>query len=63
MTQNDWIKVEDRLPEDEIDVLATDGLDVSIAYYALDIEEFIERGKPLMFRVKYWQPLPQPPQP
>ena len=56
---NDWISVDDRLPENRKDVLALDDQgSMAIAYY--------NRGKwnsdpDILWLVKYWQPLPEPP--
>lgn len=56
---NDWISVDDRLPENIKDVIAFDDQgSMAIAYY--------NRGKwdsdpDILWMVTHWQPLPKPP--
>lgn len=58
----EWIPVSERLPENNKNVLATDGLDVFIAWHNPEKEEWFSFDE--LFDEQYpilaWQPLPEP---
>ena len=59
-----WISVEERLPEDGIDVIVyTDrcGGNVEYAYYRHDICAWFKDCILLIYNVTHWMPLPAPP--
>ena len=59
-----WISVEERLPEDGIDVIVyTDrcGGNVEYAYYRYDICAWFKDCILLIYNVTHWMPLPEPP--
>ncbi len=70
VTVQEWISVDDRLPEYSNDgfadaVLVTDGFVQHMAYFARGGEwRFAESGEikePMWYRITHWMPLPQPP--
>ena len=69
VTVQEWISVEDRLPEDSNDgfadaVLVTDGFVQHMAYFVGGEWRFAESGEikePMWYRITHWMPLPQPP--
>ena len=62
--KGEWIPVSERLPENNKNVLATDGLDVFIAWYNpnpkkekwYSFDELFDEQYPILA----WQPLPEP---
>lgn len=59
-----WISVEERLPEDGIDVIVyTDrcGGNVEYAYYRYDICAWFKDCILLIYNVTHWMPMPAPP--
>ena len=70
VTVQEWISVEDRLPEDSNDgfadaVLVTDGFVQHMAYFVGGEWCFAESGEikePMWYRITHWMPLPQPPE-
>lgn len=69
VTVQEWISVEDRLPEENHDgsvnaVLVTDGFVQHMAYFTRGEWRFAESGEikePMWYSVTHWMPLPQPP--
>ena len=69
VTVQEWIPVEDRLPEYSNDgfadaVLVTDGFVQHMAYLVGGEWRFAESGEikePMWYRITHWMPLPQPP--
>ena len=69
VTVQEWISVDDRLPEDSNDgfadaVLVTDGFVQHMAYFVGGEWRFAESGEikePMWYRVTHWMPLPEPP--
>lgn len=69
VTVQEWISVEDRLPEDSNDgfadaVLVTDGFVQHMAYFVGGEWRFAESGEikePMWYRITHWMPLPTPP--
>ena len=69
VTVQEWISVDDRLPEDSNDgfadaVLVTDGFVQHMAYFVGGEWRFAESGEikePMWYRITHWMPLPQPP--
>ena len=69
VTVQEWISVEDRLPEYSNDgfadaVLVTDGFVQHMAYFVGGEWRFAESGEikePMWYRITHWMPLPQPP--
>ena len=69
VTVQEWIPVEDRLPEYSNDgfadaVLVTDGFVQHMAYFVGGEWRFAESGEikePMWYRITHWMPLPQPP--
>lgn len=65
--ENGWVKVEDRLPENEDEVLVvhTEAGGISIAFYCDELKRWvptdtdIERNGQIL--VTHWRPLPPPP--
>ena len=65
----EWISVDDRLPEDSNDgfadaVLVTDGFVQHMAYFVGGEWRFAESGEikePMWYRITHWMPLPEPP--
>lgn len=65
MTQQlDWIKVEDRLPEDE-HILIYDGENISIGFFdGLHFRDYMNQDDMSVYsnlNVTHWMPLPEPP--
>ena len=69
VTVQEWISVEDMLPEDSNDgfadaVLVTDGFVQHMAYFVGGEWRFAESGEikePMWYRITHWMPIPQPP--
>ena len=69
VTVQEWISVENRLPEYSNDgfadaVLVTDGFVQHMAYFVGGEWRFAESGEikePMWYRITHWMPLPQPP--
>lgn len=69
VTVQEWISVDDRLPEDSNDgfadaVLVTDGFVQHMAYFVGGEWRFAESGEikePMWYRITHWMPLPEPP--
>ena len=69
VTVQEWISVQDRLPEDSNygfadAVLVTDGFVQHMAYFVGGEWRFAESGEikePMWYRITHWMPLPQPP--
>lgn len=69
VTVQEWISVNDRLPEYSNDgfadaVLVTDGFVQHMAYFVGGEWHFAESGEikePMWYRITHWMPLPQPP--
>ena len=69
VTVQDWISVDDRLPEYSNDgfadaVLVTDGFVQHMAYFVGGEWRFAESGEikePMWYRITHWMPLPLPP--
>ena len=69
VTVQEWISVEDRLPEYSDDefadaVLVTDGFVQHMAYFVGGEWRFAESGEikePMWYRITHWMPLPEPP--
>ena len=59
---SEWISVKDRLPEDDLLVLITDGLslgDYEIARW--NGSYWTRKAWPLGYEPTHWMPLPEPP--
>ena len=69
VTVQEWISVDDRLPEYSNDgfadaVLVTDGFVQHMAYFVGREWRFAESGEikePMWYRITHWMPLPNPP--
>ena len=69
VTVQEWISVDDRLPEENHDgsvnaVLVTDGFVQHMAYFARGEWRFAESGEikePMWYKITHWMPLPEPP--
>ena len=69
VTVQEWVSVDDRLPEYSNDgfadaVLVTDGFVQHMAYFVGGEWRFAESGEikePMWYRITHWMPLPQPP--
>ena len=69
VTVQEWISVDDRVPEDSNDgfadaVLVTDGFVQHMAYFVGGEWRFAESGEikePMWYRITHWMPLPEPP--
>ena len=69
VTVQEWISVDDRLPEDSNDgfadaVLVTDGFVQHMAYFVGGEWRFAESGEikePMWYRITHWMPLPEQP--
>ena len=69
VTMQEWIPVDDRLPEYSNDgfadaVLVTDGFVQHMAYFVGGEWRFAESGEikePMWYRITHWMPLPNPP--
>ena len=69
VTVQEWISVDDRLPEDSNDgfadaVLVTDGFVQHMAYFVGGEWRFAESGEikePMWYRITHWMPLLEPP--
>lgn len=69
VTVQEWISIDDRLPEYSNDgfadaVLVTDGFVQHMAYFVGGEWRFAESGEikePMWYRITHWMPLPQPP--
>ena len=69
VTVQEWISVDDRLPEDSNDgfadaVLVTDGFVQHMAYFVGGEWRFAESGEikePMWYRITHWMSLPNPP--
>ena len=69
VTVQEWISVDDRLPEDSNDgfadaVLVTDGFVQHMAYFVGGEWRFAESGEikePMWYRITHWMPLPELP--
>ena len=69
VTVQEWVSVNDRLPEDSNDgfadaVLVTDGFVQHMAYFVGGEWRFAESGEikePMWYRITHWMPLPEPP--
>jgi hypothetical protein len=60
-----WISVKERLPEDYVKVLTCDvrgNMHVMTHYHGYKKPFCIERNNARYFMVRYWMPLPEPPQ-
>ena len=70
VTVQEWISVDDRLPEDSNDgfadaVLVTDGFVQHMAYFVGGEWRFAESGEikePMWYRITHWMPLPLEPE-
>lgn len=65
MGKNEWISVEDRLPEEPMQniIVANKLGKVCVAIYSLEEEMFyIMCGKNNTFGVTHWMPMPEPPE-
>ena len=65
----DWISVEDRLPEEWVNVIATNGRTVRETYYVSDRYGWrghihFDSRRPIKHEevITHWQPLPDPPE-
>ena len=56
-----WISVEDRLPEEYVNVLAFDGNEIVMAYYGKTGWTLVDLYECEDVNAKYWMPLPEPP--
>jgi len=57
-----WISVNEKLPEEDIDVLVANGLGVEIAAYTTNpIKQWYGMSGQTVY-VNYWMPLPEPPE-
>ena len=69
VTVQEWVSVDDRLPEDSNDgfadaVLVTDGFVQHMAYFVGGEWRFAESGEikePMWYRITHWMPLPERP--
>ena len=69
VTVQEWISVDDKLPEYSNDgfvdaVLVTDGFVQHMAYFIGGEWRFAESGEikePMWYRITHWMPLPNPP--
>ena len=69
VTVQEWIPVDDRLPEYSNDgfadaMLVTDGFVQHMAYFVGGEWRFAESGEikePMWYRITHWMPLPKPP--
>lgn len=67
---SEWIRVEDKMPEDGVGVLVTDGTDVSAGrrrwgyWHPHEVDIDYGSGADISFedRVTHWMPLPAPPE-
>lgn len=59
-----WISVEDRLPDSIADVLVFDSLDMFVAFYSHKIKEWLVMAPDHIDKIEgvtHWMPLPNPP--
>lgn len=58
-----WISVEERLPENDVDVLVYDRLDgVGVCQYSSVLRKFFGDVEGTYAEVTHWMPLPEPPE-
>ena len=57
-----WIPVEERLPEDAVPVLASDGKDVSVCLYGELKKRWHHVDDYFDWKPTHWMPLPEPPE-
>jgi len=60
MCKNNWIPVSEALPDDEQDVLTTDGVHVELQEYKA-MEWWHYAGSMYVTTPTHWMPLPEPP--
>lgn len=60
--QNEWISVEDRLPEFDERVFVTDGFYVGEGYINPSAQWFRSNGFQRLSDITHWMPLPAPPE-
>jgi hypothetical protein len=59
---NGWISVEERLPQDHLNVIVhTTDCETTIAWYSLSNECWMQGCNFYEYNVTHWQPLPEPP--
>ena len=62
----EWIRVEDRLPEDVYSVVMSDGKSVAVGWYGVAATkwraEFYDKREFNLESVTHWQPLPAAPE-
>lgn len=59
---SEWISIDDRMPDDYQDVIATDGYTSNFAYWDAADNYWLYPGDSPSGIVTHWQPLPEPPQ-
>ena len=56
-----WISVKDRLPEEDVDVLVSNGLGIEVAAYTTNPRKRWYGMSGNTVYAQYWMPLPEPP--
>lgn len=57
----DWISVKDRLPDEDVDVLVSNGLGIEVAAYTTNPTRRWYGMFGNTVYAQYWMPLPEPP--
>ena len=59
---SEWISVEDKLPEDMVEVLAYAGEEMAVAYLSRGQWESEDQWLFVDYVITHWMPLPPPPE-
>ncbi len=59
--EDDWVSVDEGLPDDHVLILCFDGKQIQTAKYWADTNQYFSLALDGFMKVTHWQPLPSPP--